>query len=421
MTERPHFRYRPISTEVVRVIAIMGILVLMSGNARAQGPIVYPGYVPPMEIREYPGNIHLGPVRIFPGMAFSEKYTDNFFLTPSDEKDNFLSILSPSLALQLPIQRNTLQAEYRADVIRLGQFERYNTDEHYAQALANLRFGRGLTLKVGDTFRRSSTPPDFPGDTREEFNFNTTAVEAAYAFGTRYTAKAAYAHSVKDFDSSRAEIDNYSEDAASGTLYYRFLPKTWALVEYYFSHVDNTDEGNFSTDNDNHRLWLGLTWEPTAKLRGTAKGGYIRRDYDDISNDHNSFGMQANLQYSLTSRTTLDFSASRELIQTEATRGEQPFGVDYFRTGGAALLRHKLTGKIYGVVEAAFFNDDYTDPDVTGREREDDRLSFGLGIDYYFKQWLGLTMRYRIINNDSNKSSEDYTENQVFLSLSMLF
>ncbi|MBI4832587.1 MAG: outer membrane beta-barrel protein [Candidatus Lindowbacteria bacterium] len=421
MTERECCCCRRRSKYLAGVFVIITILTLATGSARAQGPIVYPGYVPPLEVREYPGNIHMGPLRIYPGMALSGKYTDNFFLTSEDEKENFLRILSPSLALQLPAQRHTLQMEYRADVITLGQFERYNTDEHYAQALANMRFGRGLTLNVGDTFRRSSTPPDFDGDTREEFNFNSTAVEAAYQFGRRYTAKLSYAHSVKDFDSSRAEIDNYQEDAASGTLYYRFLPKTWALVEYYFSSVDNTDQGAVSTDNDNHRLWVGLSWEPTAKLRGTAKGGYIKRDYDDISEDHDSFGMQANLQYSVTSRTMLDLSASREIIQTEATRGEQPFGVDYFRTGGTALLRHKLTGKIDGVVEGAFFNDDYSDDDATGTEREDDRVSFGLGVDYHIKEWLAVTTRYRYLDNDSNISSEDYTENQVFISLSMVF
>lgn len=407
----------------VLAAAVIGLLAIMSAGAHAQGPgpIVYPGYVPPLELRDYPGNIRSGPVHIYPGLALSEEYTDNAFLTPNNEKDDFLSIFSPSLALQLPMQRHEFQLEYRIDVIRRGHYERYDAEDHYAQALANMRFGRGLTLRVGDTFLRSATPPDFPGDTRDEFNFNASTVQATYEFGTRYKLQADYTYSVKDYDRSAAEIDNFREHAGSTTLYYRILPKTWALVEYYFSAIDNDDKGGPTTDNDNHRVWAGLSWEPTAKIRGTAKGGYLKREYDRGIDDRDSFGMQAAVEYSLTDRTTLDLSGSRELIQTEFTREEQFFGVDYYRTGGAVALRQKMASKIYGVAEGSYFNDHYNSRGVIGKKREDDRVSVGVGLEYHLRESVAVIFKYRYIDNDSNVSSEDYTENQAFVSLSLAF
>ncbi len=421
MTRKAFFLRSHGLSHCVLAAAVVGLLATVSARAHAQGPIVYPGYVPPLELREYPGNIRCGPVRIYSGLALSEEYTDNAFLTANNEKEDFLSIFSPSLALQLPMRRHELQLEYRIDVIRRGTYERYDTEDHYAQALANLRFGRGLTLKLGDTFLRTATPPDFLGDTLDEFNFNASTVQATYEFGTRYRLQADYTYSVKDYDRSAAEIDNFREHAASTTLYYRFLPKTWALVEYYFSRVDNNDKGGPSTDNDNHRVWAGLSWEPTAKIRGTAKGGYIERDYDRGISSRDSFGMQAAVQYSLTNRTTFDLSASREIIQTEFTREEQFYGVDYYRTGGTLVLRQKMASKIYGVAEGSFFTDDYNSKGVIGKKREDDRVSVGLGLEYHLRNSMALIFKYLYIDNDSNVASEDYTENQAFVSLSLAF
>ena len=71
-----------------------------------------------LNIKELPGNIHLGPVRIHPQFSVTEVYTDNFFLDPRDEKYNWTTVLTPGITVQVPLKRHTFQLDYRSDIFK---------------------------------------------------------------------------------------------------------------------------------------------------------------------------------------------------------------------------------------------------------------------------------------------------------------
>ena len=63
------------------------------------------------------GNLHLGPLKIHPFLEASESYDDNIYLSPSHEEDEFITVVSPGLQLELPfLGRHSLKAGYRADL-----------------------------------------------------------------------------------------------------------------------------------------------------------------------------------------------------------------------------------------------------------------------------------------------------------------
>ena len=374
-------------------------------------------------IKELPGNIHVGPIWIHPQFSIMEVYTDNFFLEHSDEKDNWITVLTPGVTLQVPFKGHTFQLDYRADIFKHSNYSRYDTEDHYASGLFYFDFPWGLELKIGDQFIKSAVPPAFEGDTQEDYYYNEGMVEAAYRLADRYKVKLAYRNILRDFLAWENEVDNYIRNEVSTGIYYRFLPKTSALVEYTFYHMDNENRGIPSTDNYNHHIWVGLEWEPDAKIRGSIKGGYISRRYDEFGRDEDNFGMQGDLTYSIGSLATLNLFVTREIIQTSVTADEATYGTHYIRTGGALSVSHQFPYSITATLEGFYYNDDYRERGIYAEHREDNRYGGVGSIGCQFQEWLGfkldyqlgLELTYQYLKNDSNFDWEDYRENRVFV------
>lgn len=379
-----------------------------------------------LEVKELPGNIHFGPVRVHPQFSIKGAYTDNYFLESDDEKENWVAVLIPGITVQVPFKSHMLQLDYRAEVFRHSDYSQYDAEDHCASGLLDLKFPWGLEVKVGDEFIQSATRPEFLGDTLDDYNYNEGMVEASYRLANHFKVKVAYRNVFKDFWKRANELDNFVRNEASAGVYYRFLPKTSVLVEYTFYHMDNEDRGFLSTDNDNHHIWAGLEWEPGAKIKGGIKGGYIMRRYDEFGKDEDNFGMRGDLTYFLTNFITLRLEAVREIIQTEFTGEETVFGTHYVRTGGSFSFGYTFpfwTGglhKLGATLEGFYYNDDFRERGIYTRERRDDRLGGSAEMTYQFWDRIGLTVKYRYVDNNSNFDWEDYRENQGFVQISIV-
>jgi uncharacterized protein (PEP-CTERM system associated) len=179
-------------------------------------------------------------------------------------------------------------------------------------------------------------------------------------------------------------------------------------------------------DSDSQRYWLGLLWEPTAKIVGTIKGGYYKRDYDG-KGDWSGFAMEGDLKYKLSSHDTLTLKGFRTPLETSVTETHAPgfapgrYGTYYLSTGGTLAYSHRFTYKISGVADISYFNDDYRQKGSSGKKREDDRFAAGIGAHYQIQEWLAFKVGYRYSNNDSNADNESYRENLLSAILSLAF
>ena len=170
-------------------------------------------------------------------------------------------------------------------------------------------------------------------------------------------------------------------------------------------------------------------WEPTAKIVGTIKGGYYQRNYDSgsTSKDWSGFAMEADLKYKFTSYDTFTLNGYRKPLETSVTENQTPgfapgiYGTYYISSGGTLAYTHKFTYKISGIINASYFNDDYTETGSLGKRRKDDRVVAGAGALYQIQDWLALKLGYQYTNNDSNAYIESYRENLFFGTLSLAF
>ena len=115
-----------------------------------------PSHISAIELKDIPGNIHIGPLKIHPGLSIKGEYTDNIFHEASGESGSSITTLSPGIVLQLPYQRHFLEIDYRADIIEASRFHRvYDTDSHFADIMLKLGFKR-LNIIAGNNWKSDS-------------------------------------------------------------------------------------------------------------------------------------------------------------------------------------------------------------------------------------------------------------------------
>ena len=379
-----------------------------------------------IEPADIPGNIHIGQLDIHPSLSVKEEYNDNIYELSGHETGSFITTISPGIAFQLPLQKHLLNMDCRAEFVEPSRHQNYEADNYFANIMLDLDFNR-LNIQIGDNWARDSVAPDYEEDIRNDYYQNRFFLNTSYKLADRYKIKGFYRNENRDFNSFHKpgqwdpELDNYTKNEVGFNLFYRFLPLTSALVEYGYAHKNNLDKGLPSTDSDTNWVWLGLTWEATSKITGTIKGGYTYRDYDGDIDDFDGFGMKGDLNYKLTSYTTIGLNGFRKPVDTAVTEEEGVYGPYYVSTGGTLSVDHKLTHKISANAHVSYRNDDYEEEGLYGKRRDDDRYGLGVGVNYQVQDWLGCEVSYSYVDNDSNVEIEDYQTNIIAGKISLAF
>jgi opacity protein-like surface antigen len=372
------------------------------------------------------GNIHVGQLDIHPSLSVKEEYTDNIYELSDHETGSAITTTSPGIAFQLPLQKHLLNMDCRAEFIEPSRHQNYQTENYFANIMLDLDFNR-LNIQIGDNWARDSVAPDYEEDIRNDYYQNRFFLDTSYKLAGRYKIEGFFRNENRDFNSFHKswqvdpELDNYTQNEVGFGLFYRFLPLTSVLVEYGYTNINNKDMGLPSTDSDTQRLWLGLTWEATSKITGEIKGGFTDRNYDGDIDDFNGFGMKVDIKYQLTSYTTIGLNGFRRPVDTAVTEEEGVYGPYYVSTGGTLSVDHKLTHKISANAHVSYINDHYEEKGIYGKKREDDRIGFGVGINYQVQDWLGCGVSYSYVDKDSDVEIEDYRTNIIAGKISLVF
>jgi len=137
------------------VIAIMGFMISFCAHA-----------FDIKDIKQLPGNIHIGNLRIHPYVNTSMGYTDNIFREASHEKGSMIYKVDPGICFQWAIMQHFIQLDYHADIQRSERFhQEYDTEDHYLTGLIHLNFNR-INILLSDNWQRAANLPDYQGDIR---------------------------------------------------------------------------------------------------------------------------------------------------------------------------------------------------------------------------------------------------------------
>jgi len=362
------------------------------------------------------GNIRIGQMEIHPFLSLKEVFSDNIYSTSTDQKSDSITVTTPGVKLHWPFGMHRLEAEYYAVDSRYGTYHGENTTDEHVKGLIDLHLGSLFTVAVDGRFDkghegRSSSATGFI----EVYRTNAASVTATYQLANKSKVQFDYTATAWNFMTSN--FRDRDESLMAGYLYYRFLPKSSAFIEYDLKTVDFTDPTT-PLDNSMGSLLLGLTWEMTGRSKGTVKVGRTSKDFDDPAvKDFSVWTWSVDLNHRFDELTSLTLVGGRQVNETNL------YGTAYYLTTGLyGELTHKFMSKMALLVRGAYGTDTFSNavaPSTTVREDKTNML--GAGLRYTMKDWLEFGADCNKRNRDSNINANDYRETRYLLSANMSF
>lgn len=374
----------------------------------------------------------LGAVRVRPYLGYGAVYRSNLFQTYSNKQSDFCNLITPGIQFELPVAgTHKISLGYLANGYL---YRRFSGNDHYDQNInadVSVNFSK-LSVKVGNTYRHAAEEasvtqngPSITLQPKRPYNQDTPYFNAAYKLADRWRFETNYQFNYLAYSRTQDQINNYKYNTLGATIFYKFWPKTSALIQYVATI------GTFPYDNNRNYLsqtpMLGITWDPTAKLSGTIKVGYTVTNYSNLNSGLGSFdpnGVALTIQtlYRLSSYTQVSLVAQRSL------QSDQNYGNNTYFNQGLMLtishLWHYFNVTSYG--SFSYYNNPYVfssiNPDTNQLEKRNDNIIYvNLGLSRPIIKWLQMRLDYFYYNRGSNFTPFATNENKVMLSLQSSF
>ncbi|MEW6118081.1 MAG: outer membrane beta-barrel protein [Nitrospirota bacterium] len=379
---------------------------------------------------------------VHPFLSLTEYYTDNVFNTRSNEKEDYVTIISPGIWLAAPRVKERLYdietssvtpggapltrffprapGRYQAYVLYRADIERYaketseNTENHRVDAMLQYNFRGGLSIDLMNQFLKTHNPRgtgDIDTDL-DEFDANYFSTVLSYQLSDSLLLRLDYGNYSINYTSEGDDFRDRMDNSASAYAFYKVGPRTALFGQYQF--IDINYDKDVLPDNEEHNMFLGIRKEVTAKSLIMLKAGYGIKDFDKSTVDtKNTFLAEAQVRHNFTPKTSAGLIISRRTNESDITADSyvvsDNIGIEY---------NQRITNKIAGALRVSYTSDKYKGEEITvagegTKQRKDKYYSGGPSFIYKFKEWLSAELGYVYTKRDSNFRSFDYTNNTV--------
>jgi hypothetical protein len=405
------------------LVLVTGVLMLSSTYAMAQG-----------------GRIHSGDLKIIPGITIQGVYDDNIFLgngdnTPFEEEESdWITHVMPSLLFDYSLaERGSIDFGYKGDFAYYNDNDENDWNRHEGIFQLNYDSPGGLILGVDNLF----VDTEDPYSSENEFRIGQPQIERWYDrlnttigfdFSDQFKLFAYYNFYKQDYDEDIDFTQDFKYHEFGAGAQVRLHPKTWGFARYHYGEQDYyTHRGLVTDSNDSdfdwHRVNFGLTWDADAKVGGELNFGYQWKDYDNSIDaatppnpydDKNTLIAETLITYEASPTTALGLGLTRALREVGGSTNA------YFEDTGISLnLQQVMVEKLTLNVGVVYSENDYNEPEP--KEREDDNFKAKIDFNYQIQDWLSAQAGYQYWDKDSNYDSFEFTDNQLMISLSIVY
>ncbi|KJJ84739.1 hypothetical protein OMAG_001395 [Candidatus Omnitrophus magneticus] len=350
-----------------------------------------------------------GHVQIEPSFKTEEMWDSNVFYEPSNEKDDFITLLTPGLkgAFAFGAEgKHKITANYLCELGIFAQYDDENYGNHDFKAGVDLDFDT-YTLNVNNKFDFTSSRAgtEFESRTlRKEDRLDTV-------FGVhcnKFDFDFGHEFFIVDYLSDTLKSINRYENSVWTTGYVEVMPKTKALAEFTYQNIVYPDTDQ--RDGDAYKTMLGLQGDLTAKLTGIIKGGYKVKTYrESTREDFSNAVAYVALLYSMTDNLGLNLSYNREPFESIYDNNNYYTG-DHF----TAALNYIFAKNWKAILDTMYFHNAY--PAIaTGesKKRTDNEWALGGRLEYAWKEWLVSGVGYHFHQRLSTISSREYDQHVI--------
>jgi hypothetical protein len=326
------------------------------------------------------------------------------------------------------LKRHSFAVDYRADINWFHKFSEVNNTTQRAGGVFNLDLPGGLTGRISDYYSDALIPrkgKEISGlsgsaDPFRELPYtaNDFNAQVKYRFVDRWAVEGRYNNYMYSYKNNYDNSGDYDRGTFGGSLYYRFTAKTNALIDYNYALTSY----NHASINDNkaQAAFIGLSFDPSSKIKGYLKLGWGSKDYDNNqagrNNSFSTFASLVDLTYNATQYDRLNLRANRTIDEDTDTNAP------YTNTDISLGYRHVMSWneKLSLLANIGFgtkkFEAETLDVDLTYKTRDDKIWTTGVGIGYALQSWLNFGLNYSYTNDDSNFINYNYIENKVWIS-----
>ncbi|TYO98338.1 hypothetical protein EDC39_107139 [Geothermobacter ehrlichii] len=382
---------------------------------------------------------------VHPYLSVGQIYTDNFFNTPDNEEDEWVTVVTPGIwgafpaMKQAPEKTTTLNTTpggmpltrfrqdtgrrfqlyggYSADFYRNENFSDQEETIQRGEAMldVNLRGGLGMNLLAvyDDTHDPYSTGVNQLPQT-DDYTALTLNDLVTWEIGPRTDLRLEVGYYALDYDDARNAFRDRDDLKGGLALGYRLTPKTRLFVQY--EYIDIRYDREIQDDSEEHHYFAGLSWQLTAKSRGMVKAGYGQKKFDHrSSDDKDEFIGELQLSHQLTPKSSLNLAVTRQTNESDISGTDDRLS-DFVSLG----YLWKMTAKTSLKLDLSWLRDEYNDQITIGGQtgfRDDDYLRCGLGVGWNVRKWLNVSFGYAFEQRDSNFDTFDYDNNAAYLNL----
>tara|TARA_B100000315_G_scaffold253520_1_gene292443 strand:+ start:461 stop:1813 length:1353 start_codon:yes stop_codon:yes gene_type:complete len=370
--------------------------------------------------------IRLRSFQFFPKIELDETYDTNVFAKATDPKDDFITLITPSLAVKSDFSPHALN--FGADA-KIGRYATNSTEDYedlsaYIDGRLDVRHAlkltAGMTVDAGHEMRgeESEAGGKEPGHS------------------LKYSAKGGLSYKLSkfglDLDSTLTDTNYDDVTANNGTIinnddrdivdYLTTLrasvdinPEYSAFTEFEYKVVDywdSIDDGGANRDSTGTRVSLGAEFDITEIIDGEASAGYFWQKYDDPQfKDVSGYALGFDLTWNVTPLTTITGGVVREIKETTSsdvsgiTSSKLEFGVD-----------HELMRNIILSVNGSYTYDTYN-----GSSEVNTTISAGAAVRYLFSERYYAELNVNKTHKDNNIGTGDYGVLKTILKLGVQF
>ena len=372
--------------------------------------------------------------RIHPFVMVETVFTDNLFATTTNTKNDFVTTAAPGIWLAFPANRERLlkldttttasgglnlsrikpdaSRRYQTYLLYSPEFVFYadhshqNHTNHRVEGLFQYNFNSGLSFDLINLFNdREEIAGDGQFDTLYTHQDNLFDLIASYTTSSgKITVELDYSNYHLSYDDDPVRYRDRTDNSLGASLFYRFWPKTSLFIEYNYADIE-FDTGTLN-DNVENRFYGGVTWEMTAKSKGTLKLGHTEKDFDSpLVEDQDGFSVELQTLHNFTAKRAIQANGYRRFHESD-----QAGASSFLSTGIDITILQRFTRKWSGT-----FNIFYELNDYYGNAREDNYYGLSPALRFKPRKWLFFDMGYYYYRNDSNISVYDYEANHFLI------
>ncbi|MFH1089927.1 MAG: outer membrane beta-barrel protein [Pseudomonadota bacterium] len=382
----------------------------------------------------------MGNLKIVPGISVEEVHDNNIYLKNTNELSDWLTHLKPGLMFDyaFPGARGNLRFGYQGDFVYYDKYD--NNDYKNHTGLFDMTYAApgGILFGLSNTYINAADPYTDPNQYLlgqpgiKRWN-DTLKGKIGYDLGNRFRVMGYYNLYKQDYDRLQDYSQDYDENEFGLGLEARLAPKTWGFIRYYygerdfFSHpavvanVATNSTGANDADINWHKVNVGLTWDPDAKLSGELNLGYSWNDYvnradptGNLYNNKDAWTASTYIRYTATATTTLALILSRSLRPVGSTTNDY-----YLDTTYGLSLDQILMTKLTLSAGVSYNTNEYYLP--LNRVRDDDNYSATINLNYQIQDWLRAGVGYAYRKKDSNYTINDFTDNQFLFTIGAVY